>query len=513
VSDYTEGKPEEQPVEGEADEQEQPQEEVQGTPEEPAADEKAAEEPVGPEPTLEPEPIEAAVSEEPVPEQEPEQEAIVAEPEPEPEPEAPKPPPTPKPAPAPKPEPEPAEESVGTVELIGNAIIAQSGGPTNVINQSLVGAIKEMARSREIKGIYGALHGLKGMLAEDFVDLRAENPRSLDKLAKTPSAALGSVRMKPTREDCHKLFDICKKRDVRYFFYIGGNDSAETAHIIATEAADANYDMRVYHIPKTIDNDLRETDHCPGYGSAARFVALALMGDQLDNRSIPGVKIDVVMGRHAGFLTAASALGQQRSDDGPHLVYLPERTFYLARFAEDVKRVHDELGRCVVAVSEGIQDDQGDPIYKSGETDSHGNVQLSGTGALGDYLARYIKEELGPKLRVRADTFGYLQRCFPEVVSKVDAEEAALVGRKAVQCAVMDEHPSGSIVIKRTGTTKTYAASYEWTALENVARDTRSMPDDFINAESNGVTEAFREYALPLVGKLPRYGWLKGKKV
>ncbi|MFO7899416.1 MAG: 6-phosphofructokinase [Planctomycetota bacterium] len=405
------------------------------------------------------------------------------------------------------------EQSTGKVLLTGNAIIAQSGGPTAVINQTLVGAVKEMAKSKEIKGIYGALHGIEGALEEDFIDLRAESPRTLKKVAKTPSSALGSTRMKPAREDCHRLFEVCQKRDVRYFFYIGGNDSAETAHIIASEAEDADYDMRVYHIPKTIDNDLLENDHTPGYGSAARFVALALMGDQLDNRSIPGIKVNVIMGRHAGFLAAASVLGQQRSDDGPHLVYVPERAFEPDRFCADVRRVHDELGRCVVAVSEGISDERGEPIYKSGEVDQHGNVQLSGSAALGDLLVETLRRHLGDEHRLRTDTFGYLQRSFPEVTSKTDRDEANRVGREAVLAATSDEHASGSIAIQRTGTAKTYAVSYECVPLEKVAGGTREMPDEFINAESNGVTEAFRDYALPLVGRLPRLGWLKGTRI
>jgi len=406
-----------------------------------------------------------------------------------------------------------SDDAEGRVILAGNAVIAQSGGPTGVINRSLVGAIKEMVKSKEIRGIYGARHGIKGIMNEDFVDLRAETPRSLDRIAKTPSAALGSVRLKPTAEHCAQIFEVCQKHDIRYFFYIGGNDSAETAHIVATDAAEAKYDMRVFHIPKTIDNDLRESDHCPGYGSAARFVAMALMGDQLDNRSIPGVKIDVIMGRHAGFLTAASVLGQQRSDDGPHLVYLPERPFSVPKFIEDVRRVKEELGRCVVAVSEGIADANGDPVYRGDEVDAHGNVQLSGTGALGDFLVKVVKDNLGADLRVRADTFGYLQRCFPGVVSKVDADEATAVGREAVKAAVLDERANGSVVIRRTGTTKTYMVSLGLTELENVAKHTRSVPDEFINSEGNGVTEAFRNYALPLTGRFPRFGWVKGKPI
>ena len=406
-----------------------------------------------------------------------------------------------------------SEGAEGRVILAGNAVIAQSGGPTNVINQSLVGAIKELVKSKEIRGMYGARHGIKGIMDEDFVDLRAETPRSLDKIAKTPSAALGSVRLKPTPEHCARIFEVCQKHDIRYFFYIGGNDSAETAHIVATDAAEAKYDMRVFHIPKTIDNDLRENDHCPGYGSAARFVALASMGDQLDNRAIPGIKINVIMGRHAGFLTAASVLGQQRSDDGPHLVYLPERPFSVPKFIDDVRRVKEDLGRCVVAVSEGIADENGEPVYKGDEVDAHGNVQLSGTGALGDFLVKVVKDNLGSDLRVRADTFGYLQRCFPDIVSKVDAEEARDVGKKAVRAAVLDERPNGSVVIRRTGTPKTYMVSLGLTDLENVAKHTRSVPDQFISAEGNGVTEAFRDYALPLTGRLPRFGWLKGKSL
>ena len=405
------------------------------------------------------------------------------------------------------------QEAAAATPLTGNAIIAQSGGPTAVINQTLVGAVKEMVKAKEIKAMYGALHGIEGAVNEDFIDFRAESPRTLAQVAKTPSSALGSTRMKPTAEDCHRLFEVCQKRDVRYFFYIGGNDSAETAHIIATEAENADYDMRIYHIPKTIDNDLLENDHTPGYGSAARFVALALMGDQLDNRSIPGVKIDVIMGRHAGFLTAASVLGQQRSDDGPHLVYLPERPFKPDQFCGDVQRVLDELGRCVVAVSEGICDEKGDPIYKSGEVDDHGNVQLSGSGALGDMLVNMLQTNLGENGRYRSDTFGYLQRSFPEVMSKPDSDEANQVGREAVIAATTGEHHTGSMTIKRVGTARTYAVSYEREPLEKIAGGTRTMPDEFINAEGNGVTEAFRDYALPLVGKLPRAGWLKAKTI
>ncbi|MCX7592115.1 MAG: diphosphate--fructose-6-phosphate 1-phosphotransferase, partial [Kiritimatiellae bacterium] len=278
---------------------------------------------------------------------------------------------------------------------------------------------------------------------------------------------------------------------------------AETAHIVDSEARRAGYDLRCFHIPKTIDNDLRENDHCPGYGSAARFVALAIMGDNLDNRALPGVKIDVIMGRHAGFLTAASALARRHPDDGPHLIYCPERPFDMERFLGDVKAVHDEWGRCLVAVSEGITDADGTPIVSKfiKESDSFGNIQLSGTGALGDLLAAQVKSKLQIS-RVRADTFGYLQRSFPGVVSEVDAREARQVGEVAVRTALNDRHQSGSITIRRVPG-KRYRIRLECVPLERVARESRCMPAAFLNRAGNDVTTAFLNYARPLVGTLP----------
>jgi len=206
-----------------------------------------------------------------------------------------------------------------------NAVVGQSGGPTCVINQSLVGVIEAVRDMGGVGSLLGANHGVRGVIEEKFIPLDAIDGGTLERIANTPSAALGSTRDKPDADYCEKIFRVCKKHDVRYFFYIGGNDSADTARIVNELANDAGYELRVVHIPKTIDNDLRTTDHCPGYGSAAKFVACALMGDDRDNAAIPGVKIDVIMGRHAGWLTAASALGRQDESDGPHLIYLPER--------------------------------------------------------------------------------------------------------------------------------------------------------------------------------------------
>lgn len=399
-------------------------------------------------------------------------------------------------------------------KLTGNMLIAQSGGPTMVINQSLIGAVTEAKKHKaQIKNIYGSLHGIAGILGENFINLGKETSKTLEEVANTPSSALGSVRKKPTPEDCVAIFKVLQKYNIRYFFYIGGNDSAETTHIINEEAKKYGYQMQCYHICKTIDNDLKENDHTPGFGSGARFVAQAFMGDNLDNRALPGVKINIIMGRHAGFLTAASALARVYPDDGPHLIYLPERPFSEEQFVSDVQAVVKKYGRCMVAVSEGISDKEGTAIAAkfTKEVDSHGNVQLSGSGALGDQLAKIIKEKAGIS-RVRADTFGYLQRSFAGLVSEVDAKEARTVGQKAVQSAVAGKFPSGSIAIKRKPGKK-YSVYFERVELRQVSKETRHMPDNFINKDANDVTKAFVDYAKPIVGKLPVIGRFKGVKV
>jgi len=318
------------------------------------------------------------------------------------------------------------------------------------------------------------------------------------------------VRCKPAHQDCTTILRILKKYNIRYFFYIGGNDSAEPMHIITEEAKKEKYLLRCFHICKTIDNDLRQNDHTPGFGSAGKFVAQAFMGDNLDNLALGGVKINVVMGRHAGFLTATSALARQNEDDGPHLIYLPERPFAMTRFIKDVKTIYKRLGRCMVAVSEGIVDSNGTPIVvkaaSTKEVDVHGNVQLSGTGTLGDILAQAIKNKTHIR-RVRADTFGYLQRSFAGCVSEVDAREAFEAGTTAVKEAVSG-NKDGSIAIKRRPGGK-YAVEFKRVPLKSVAKETRHMPSKFINAEGNHVTPAFIDYAAPIIGKLPTIGRFK----
>lgn len=394
----------------------------------------------------------------------------------------------------------------------GNVVIGQSGGPTAVINESLVGIVLEARRHKEITGIYGARNGIKGILEGRFVDLGKETVEDLEKVAKTPAAALGSCRHKPTKEDCERVFEVFRQHEVRYFFYIGGNDSAETADLVNQIARERSYELRIFHVPKTIDNDLRVTDHCPGYGSAARYVAQCFMGNDLDNRALPGVKIDIVMGRHAGWLTAAAALGRSEAGDGPHLIYVPERPVSLEKMASDVKACLDKHGRCLVACSEGIRGADGDVFMKSGEKDSHGNVQLSGTGALGDYIVAGLKKHLPEGTRVRTDTLGYAQRSFVGIRSTADAAEARMVGQAAVRYAMMGDI-DGSIAINRIGDGEDYLVDPFLAKLGDVAKVTKELPDAFMNEEGNDVTEAFLRYAAPLVGPLPVVGKIKGHPV
>lgn len=381
----------------------------------------------------------------------------------------------------------------------GKILVAQGGGPTAVINQSLVGVVLEARRFGNVERIYGAHHGVRGIIHEDFVDLTRETSHNLEQVAATPGSALGSTRDKPDLKYCQQIFEVLRAHGIGHFFYIGGNDSSDTVRIVSEQAAQADYPLRCMHIPKTIDNDLVANDHTPGFPSAARFVAQAFAGANLDNAALPGVYVAVVMGRHAGFLTAASALGKKFPDDGPHLIYLPERNFSIDSFLSDVKAMHERHGRCVVAVSEGIHDASGEPMLarlaKQVEHDAHGNVQLSGSGALADLLCEEIKAKLGIK-RVRGDTFGYLQRSFIGCVSDVDAREAREVGEKAVQFAMWGDR-DGSVAIKRTGF---YSADYELLPLSTVAGKTRVMDDAFIAPSGSDVTDAFRLYLRPLLG-------------
>lgn len=397
------------------------------------------------------------------------------------------------------------------MKLEGKVVVAQGGGPTAVINQSLVGTVLESRKFQQITKVYGAVNGVEGIINEEFLDLTQETTHNLESVAITPSSALFSTRDKPDENYYQEIFKVFKAHNVRYFFYIGGNDSADTVRIVNKQAEDSDYEFRAIHIPKTIDNDLMMNDHTPGYPSAARFVAQSFIGLNLDNRALPGVHIGVVMGRNAGFLTAASSIAQKYPDDGPHLIYLPEREFTMDKFLRDVKGVYDKYGRCIIAISEGIKASNGKPIiteYLKGEVDAHGNRQLSGTGMLGDILSEQIKTKLGIQ-RVRSDTLGYLQRSFFGCVSSVDQHEAREVGEKAAQFAIW-HNIDGSITINRTGN---YSVEYKMTDLKNVAANTRLMPDEYINKDGNNVTDEFKYYLQPLLGDdMPQASMLRAPR-
>ena len=397
--------------------------------------------------------------------------------------------------------------------LTGNAIVGQSGGPTAVINASLAGVIEEAKKHSEIEAIYGAVNGVEGLLRQEIADLSAEDEATVSLLAHTPSAALGSCRKKLKEADYQQLLAIFKAHNIRFWFYIGGNDSADTTHQVGRLAAEAGWEMRVIGIPKTVDNDLAYTDHCPGYGSVARFNALATRDAGLDTAamfSVDTVKIIETMGRNAGWITAATALARQQPGDPPHLIYLPERVFDREKFLQDVKRQVDKGSGCVIAVCEGLRDETGEPLVSfkhSIGTDSFGHKQL---GGVGDYLVSLIAEGLG--IKARYDKAGTIQRSFGLAQSEVDVAEAKMAGAAAVQRAcegVTDQ----MITLVRTSNSP-YRCETGLASLQDVANAERPVPNEFINEAGNDVTPAFIDYARPLIGgPLPPYARLTLKRV
>ncbi len=394
----------------------------------------------------------------------------------------------------------------------GNVVIAQSGGPTAVINRTLAGAINELKALRMGGRILGAKHGIDGIMEKDFLPLDSVSGPLMRKVAEMPGAALGSTRRKPTPEDCEKILRVFWDMNVRYFFYIGGDDTARALSTISKTAEEGKQPLVCVHIPKTIDNDLvKPHDHTPGWGSAARFVALGSMGLDEDNRSMRGIYINVFMGKNAGFLTASTALARQRDDEGPHLLYLPEVEFSEEKFIQDIQQVYDQLGRAHIAVSEGVnvKDENGNAVpllhkmMHDHGVDNFGGVNLSGSGALGDYLGKLVEKRIkvDKHLRVRSDTMGYLQRSFPFVVSEVDAEEAELVGRMGVQYAFSEEK-SASIALIRKDSDR-YECETVGASLELVGSGKRTMPKEFISSEGTDITQEFVDYATPIVGPMP----------
>jgi 6-phosphofructokinase len=385
--------------------------------------------------------------------------------------------------------------------VTGKLVVGQSGGPTQVINSSLVGVVDEALAHPEITGVYGSLRGITGILSDCLVDLGRESRTTLELVRRTPGAALGTVRYKLRAEDYARIVSVLQAHDVRYLVYIGGNDSMDTAHQVHCAAHQMGYELRVIGVPKTVDNDLPYTDHCPGYGSAARFVALAVRDSGRDTESMgmsSPVKIVEVMGRNAGWLTASAVLGRQQSGDPPHLVYVPERPVAEGLLVEDVRRIVAERDHCVIALSEGAVPDTG-----LAEVDAFGHKMKGGAA---EYVADVIQAALGHKVRI--DKPNYLQRSFSLACSGVDLEEAYRVGSRAVEAALLGQTDVMLTLLRGSG--KAYTCDIGSVALAKVANVERLLPDAHISDRGNDVTDAFVEYALPLIGDpLPRLGRLE----
>jgi 6-phosphofructokinase 1 len=372
-------------------------------------------------------------------------------------------------------------------------VIAQGGGPTAVINQTLVGAALEIRKRHPGARVLGARHGVRGIRDGDYVDLTDIREDQLRLIGRTPSSALGSTRDKPDAAYCDVILKGLQKAGADAFIYIGGNDTAGTQQILADASGGS---IAFVHAPKTIDNDLEENDHTPGFISAAEFVAGAFLSVDLDFRALPGIYVGIVMGRHAGFLTAASAAWQLDEDSGPHLVYVPERAFEVSRFVDDVRATLDRHRRCIVAVSEGVSTADGKALVESLvppeqlERDAHGNVKLSGsdlTAALEQALATHL-----PGKRARVDALGYMPRGYVGAINPVDSEEAFKAG--AFAAAVAGEG-GGSVALQFDGR----QTVLKKVPLDHVAGKTRHMPPDFMQADANRLAQPAYDYLKRLV--------------
>ena len=385
--------------------------------------------------------------------------------------------------------------------LKGNMLIAHGGGPTPVINSSLLGAVREAKLHPEIETIYGARFGAEGILAGDLLDLGQVDRENLALLAKTPASALGSCRRKLTDADYPAVLECFKRFNIRYFFYNGGNDSMDTCNKISKYMKRVGYECRIMGVPKTIDNDLYGTDHCPGYGSAAKYIATSIMEVARDTVVYDTGVVTVIecMGRHAGWLTAAAALANihVRSCD---LIYLPERDFSMEQFIADVKRVYERNGNCIVAVSEGLHYADGTFVSeaKTSATDGFGHAQL---GGLAVRLANAVKSELGVK--TRGIELSLLQRCAAHCASGTDINEAFMAGKAAVEAMLKGETDKmvGFECERKDGA---YSCRTKLFELSDVANYENKVPSGWINDEGNDVTEDFVRYALPLInGETP----------
>ena len=401
-------------------------------------------------------------------------------------------------------------------ELVGACIVGQSGGPTAVINASAYGVIRAALDSKYVTKVYGAAHGIKGILEENLFDMGEEAPYELSLLMHTPSAALGSCRykMKDAVEDdtdYQRILEIFKKYDVRYFFYIGGNDSMDTCSKISSYMQEAGYQCRIIGVPKTIDNDLWGTDHCPGFASAAKYVATSCMELYHDARVYDKNMICVVeiMGRHAGWLAGAAAVAQYMGQ-GPDLIYLPERDFDMDQFIEDVKHIYEMNGECFVAVSEGIHDKSGTLISEYGidstSVDAFGHKQL---GGLASTLVNILKGHLG-NIKMRGIELSLLQRCAAHCASETDIQEAFRAGKAAVEFAV------NGVSDKMVGFSRSYDENDEYECglilldLKEVANAEKKVPSSWINDKGNGVNQEYIDYVLPLLKGAPKLVYENG---
>jgi len=393
--------------------------------------------------------------------------------------------------------------------LVGNLIICQSGGPTPVINSSLAGVIDEALRHDEIEGVYGALNGILGILNRSIIDLKKEDPSVISGLRNTPSAALGSSRYKFKDEDIEKVLKVFNEYNIRYFLINGGNDSMDTGDRIFKFAQERNYNLRVIGIPKTVDNDLPHTDHCPGYGSIGRWLAIATMDSGKDTEGIytaDPIKIIETMGRDTGWVVATTSLAKQTEVDPPHLIYFPEISFSFEKFLKDVQMIYHDLGYAVIVVGEGLRGENGSILVESKraiDTDSFGHRQ---PGGVGQYLVDVIAENL--KIKARCDKPGTIQRSSILCASATDLEEAYLVGKMAVRFSI--EGRSGYMVTIERIDSPQYEIEIGLVELEKVANKVRELPLEFINKDHNFVTPDFIKYFTPLLGgPLPKYVKLK----
>ena len=383
--------------------------------------------------------------------------------------------------------------------LKGNAVFAQSGGPTAVINSSICGAIQEAAKHPQITGMYGSINGILGVLNENMIDLNKESKRTIELLKQTPSSLLGSSRQKLKEEDYSKILKVLEAHNIRYFFIAGGNDSMDTANKMYEISKKLNYEMLVMGLPKTVDNDLPVTDHCPGYGSVSRWLAQSVRDAGLDTEAIytsDTIKIIETMGRNAGWITASTVLAKQKENDAPHIILLPEVPFNQDKFLAAVDKVYKKLGYVVVTCCEGLKDEKGEYLTSSKrsiDTDKFGHKQL---GGVGESLVSMIAE--GLKLKARCDKPGTIQRVSGMMQSKLDVEEAYQSGAKAVEHAVNGK--SGLMVTLIRESNKPYKCVTGVTELSNIANKERKIPAEFIAADGMGVTEKFIDYVLPLIG-------------